>query len=295
MFQTFGEKWDSVMTSEVTGLYEMFPFPSPEVGTPLVDVVADQMPFLLGDNCLDGWRMLDAGCGTGHILVALALRYPKAYFIGLDACQRSLDIARHLAEYHGANNVEFVQGTIPDLDLPNKFDLITCFGVLHHMPDPRAGLRWLSEHLADDGLLHLWLYNALGEHGRMLDRELALLFTSIDEGKSGLETVHALGITLPQTQYGLPADQTEPELSAAEQDVFDADAYLNPICPADAVHRRARAIQGPGYRMGGGRSGLFRRCRQVRRPWRHRERQRSVRRRGRTVRRYQSAPTSAFV
>jgi SAM-dependent methyltransferase len=229
MFQTFGEKWDSVMTSEVTGLYEMFPFPSPEVGTPLVDVVADQMPFLLGDNCLDGWRMLDAGCGTGHILVALALRYPKAYFIGLDACQRSLDIARHLAEYHGANNVEFVQGTIPDLDLPNKFDLITCFGVLHHMPDPRAGLRWLSEHLADDGLVHLWLYNALGAHGRMLDRELALLFTSIDEGKSGLETVHALGITLPQTQYGLPADQTEPELSAAEQDVFDADAYLNPI------------------------------------------------------------------
>lgn len=157
------------------------------------------------------------------------LRYPKSYFIGLDACRRSLDIARRLADYHGADNVEFVQGSIPHLDFPKKFDLITCFGVLHHMPDPRAGLRWLCEHLTDDGLLHLWLYNALGEHGRMLDRELALLFTSIDEGKAALETLHALRLTLPQTQYGLPADQTEPELSTAEQDVFDADAYLNPI------------------------------------------------------------------
>jgi len=217
------------MTCEVGRLYEMFPFPSPEVSTPLVDVVADQMPFLLGNNCFDGWLMLDAGCGTGHVLVALALRYPKAHFIGLDPCQRSLDIARRLAEYHGANNVEFAWGSMPDADLAKKFDLITCFGVLHHMSDPRAGLRWLCEHLADDGLLHLWLYNALGEHRRMLDRELALLFTSINEGESALETLHTLGFALPQTQYGLPADHIEPDLSTAEQAVFDADAYLNPI------------------------------------------------------------------
>ncbi|MGH3827221.1 MAG: class I SAM-dependent methyltransferase [Pseudonocardiaceae bacterium] len=217
------------MTIDVARLYEMFPFPSPEIDTPLVDVIANQMPFLLGENPLDGWRILDAGCGTGHTLVALALRYPKAYFVGLDACQRSLDIARRLAEHHGADNVELVQGGIPDLDLPTKFDFITCYGVLPIMSDPRAGLRWLSERLADEGLLHLWLYHTLGEHGRMLDRELALLFTSIDEGKSALEMVRALRITLPQTQYGLPVDQIEPELSAAEQDVFDADAYLNPI------------------------------------------------------------------
>jgi SAM-dependent methyltransferase len=217
------------MTSEVARLYEMFPFPAPEVGIPLIDVVANEMPFLLTDNCLDGWQVLDAGCGTGHILVALALRYPNAHFIGLDVCQRSLDIARRLAEHHGAGNVDFVQGDIPDLDLPNKFDLIICFGVMHHMPNPRAGLRWLSEHLADDGLLHLWLYNALGEHGRMLDRELVQLFTSVDEGKSALETVRALGLTLSLAQYGFPAGWTGSGMSTAEKDAFDADAYLNPI------------------------------------------------------------------
>jgi SAM-dependent methyltransferase len=216
-------------TSEVVRLYEIFPFPSPEASMPLIDVVANEIPFFLADNHLDEWQVLDAGCGTGHVVVALALRYPKANFIGLDACQRSLDIARRLAENHGADNIEFIHGSIPDLDLSRKFDLIICFGVMHHMPDPRAGLRWLGRHLADDGLLHLWLYNALGEHGRMLDRELVQLFTSVDEGKSALETVRALGFTLSLAQYGLPAGWTGSGMSTEGQDVLDADAYLNPI------------------------------------------------------------------
>jgi SAM-dependent methyltransferase len=217
------------MTSKVTQLYEMFPYPSPEVGIEVGDGVVNDMPFILADNRLDGWHVLDAGCGTGHILVALALRYPKAHFIGVDACPSSLDSARRLAESHGADNVEFVLGSIPDLDLSKKFDLIICFGVIHLMPDPQAGLHWLGEHLADDGLLHLWLYHALGEHGRMLDRELVQLFTSVDEGKSAMETVRALGVTLSLTQYGLPVDWPASGMSTASKDVMDADAFLNPI------------------------------------------------------------------
>ncbi|MGH9566670.1 MAG: class I SAM-dependent methyltransferase, partial [Candidatus Angelobacter sp.] len=194
----------------------------------MIDEMENEMRFILvEDNRLDGWQVLDAGCGTGHTLVALALRYPKAHFIGIDACSGSLDIARRLAENCGADNVEFVLGSIPDLDLSKKFDLITCLGVMHHMQDPQAGLRWLSGHLADGGLLILWLYNAVGEHDRMLDRELVQLFTSVDEGKSALETVRALGFTLSLTRYGLPSDQPLP--SVLSKDVYDADAYLNPI------------------------------------------------------------------
>ncbi|MGH3773891.1 MAG: class I SAM-dependent methyltransferase, partial [Pseudonocardiaceae bacterium] len=72
------------MTSEVARLYEVFPFPAPDAGIPLIDYIADEMSFLVADDCLDGWQVLDAGCGTGHNLVALALRYPGAHFIGLD-------------------------------------------------------------------------------------------------------------------------------------------------------------------------------------------------------------------
>ena len=213
------------MTSEVARLYEMFPFPRPEASRPPIFLVAREMSFLLVDNRLDGWRVLDAGCGTGHIVVGFAKQYPDAHFIGVDASQRSIDTARRLAENYGVSNVEFIHGNIPDLSFSEKFDLITCLGVLHHLPDPRVGLLWLSEHLAASGLLYLWLYNALGEHGRMLDRELVQLFTSIEEGESALEILRALGITLPLDQYGW----TGSENSVTEQDVIDADAYLNPI------------------------------------------------------------------
>ncbi|MDX3852390.1 class I SAM-dependent methyltransferase [Streptomyces sp. AK02-01A] len=217
------------MTSEVARLYEAFPFPSPEPDSGLIDVVAREMPLVLSDSSLDGRRVLDAGCGTGHTLVALALRHPEARFTGMDACRRSLGVARHLAERHGATNVDFVHGTMPHLGLTDRFDLIICFGVLHHLPDPRAGLSWLTEHLNTDGLLHLWLYNALGEHGRMLDRELVQLLAPPGGPAAGLETVRKLGLTLPLAEYGFPSGWNGSALSRAEQDVFDADAYVNPV------------------------------------------------------------------
>ena len=217
------------MTTDVASLYETFPFPSPDSTTPLIDVVAKEMRLVLADDRLDGWDVLDAGCGTGHTLVGLAQRYPKARFVGLDACQHSLDIARGLAEHHGVDNVEFIHGTMPGVDLPRRFDLIISFGVLHHLPDPRAGLAWLVDNLAEHGLLHLWLYNALGEHGRMLDRELVQLLTPAGELASGMQTVRALGLQLSLSEYGFPSGWTGSGMDAAEQEVFDADAYLNPV------------------------------------------------------------------
>ncbi|MGH3791180.1 MAG: class I SAM-dependent methyltransferase [Pseudonocardiaceae bacterium] len=121
-------------------------------------------------------------------------------------------IASHPGQYPGAGSLE-------------EIDLIICIGVMHHMPDPQAGLHWLGRHLTDDGLLYLWLYNALGEHGRMLDRELVQLFTSVNKGKSTLEIVRALGITLSPTQYGLSADWPGSGMNTASKDVVEADAH----------------------------------------------------------------------
>ncbi|GGX30995.1 class I SAM-dependent methyltransferase [Streptomyces noursei] len=217
------------MTSDVAQLYETFPFPSPAEDAPVMEMVAEQLPFVLRDTELAGWEILDAGCGTGSILMALALRYPKARFTGVDACRRSLEIARRSAERYGVTNVEFVHGSMPELDLQRRFDLAVCCGVLHHLPSPRAGLRWLTEHLTDDGLVYLWLYDAVGEHGRMLDRELVRLLTSPDNPEGGLATIRDLGLELSLADYGFPVGWTGTALTTAEQDVADADAYLNPV------------------------------------------------------------------
>ncbi|MCZ2523488.1 class I SAM-dependent methyltransferase [Streptomyces sp. HB2AG] len=217
------------MTTEVTRLYDAFPFPSPGAELPLIEVVADEMHLLVEDGSLDGWTVLDAGCGTGHTLVGLARACPGARFVGLDACGTSLDIARSLAERHGTDNVEFVHGDLLDVRLHRRFDLVVSFGVVHHLPDPRAGLHRLAGLLADDGLLHLWLYNSTGEHGRMFDRELVRLLAAGDDPASGLAAARALGLRLSLDRYGFPAGWTGAGMSPAEQDVFDADAYAHPV------------------------------------------------------------------
>lgn len=207
--------------AELRRLYERYPYPSPDPDSRPVHDVAAGIALLLPGADLAGWRVLDAGCGTGHRLVALAQRYPGATFLGVDPVERSLDVARDLAARNGVRNVEFVRGGFPGLPLPFRFDLVVCSGVLHHLADPAAGLAWLADRLGDDGLLYLWLYHALGEHDRMLDRELVRLLGG------DLTAVRALGLRLSGTRYGATAGSRAP--GEREQDVLDADAYLNPV------------------------------------------------------------------
>ncbi|MFH7339452.1 class I SAM-dependent methyltransferase [Streptomyces sp. KHY 26] len=208
-------------------LYERFPYPSPEVEGALIRDTAIAIALLLEDDRLQNWRVLDLGCGTGHRLVALALQYPDAQFTGIDPSKRSLDVARELADRNGVTNVRFVHGAIPELVLPETFDLIVSTGVLHHIPRPEEGVRWAVEHLVADGLFYLWLYGALGEHSRMLDRELVHLLAGESGDGPDLETVRALGLKLSRTRYGATSEGGG--ATQRVQSSLDADAYLNPI------------------------------------------------------------------
>lgn len=219
------------MSTDPATIYDQFPYPRPDAGPDLLHDVSHALLLALRNARLPGWQVLDAGCGTGHRLVSLALQYPEASFLGLDRSQRSLAVARSLAEQHGARNIEFVAGDLHQLTLDRRFDLIVCSGMLHHLPDPAAGLRALTGALAPDGLLYLWLYHAVGEHDRMVERELVHLFvgTTGGPGPAGpdLGILRALDIRVSPVRYGGAADAGD--LSPAVQDVLDADTYLNPI------------------------------------------------------------------
>jgi len=103
----------------------------------------------------EGKYVLEAGCGKGRHSRTVARWSPELLF--------SVDLSR--AVYLAAQNtVEFpnvhcVRADLLNLPFPeNRFDLVFCVGVLHHLADPEAGLRALWKCLKPGGRLCLWVY-----------------------------------------------------------------------------------------------------------------------------------------
>jgi SAM-dependent methyltransferase len=210
----------------VRAMYEIYPYPSPIAGDSLIEDVANGLYSLFGERSLKGWRVLDAGCGTGHRLVGVARRYPGADFVGIDMTTASLDVAKRLAEKHGVGNVSLEQGDILHLDMPGEFDLVICTGVIVCLDSPRRGMENLASLLAPDGILFVWLYDAVGEHERLLERELLQLMIGPDHRLDrAVEVMQDLGLRLNVDQYGSSASQ---HLGEASQLNIDVDAYIHP-------------------------------------------------------------------
>lgn len=113
-----------------------------------------------------GFRILDAGCGTGDNTVFLAevLRDTGVEVVGFDLSSASLDITRKRLAARGLDKTRLVQGRIEDLpsmDL-GLFDYVISAGVLHHLPSPEAGLAAVTRVLKPHGVLGAMLYGLYG-------------------------------------------------------------------------------------------------------------------------------------
>lgn len=227
-------------TKHVRQMYEQFPYPSPIVGDSLISDLSIMIGLLFPGNELTGWKILDAGCGTGHRMLAMAKDYPQAFVTGLDMTWASLDVARQLAKKHRATNVELIQGNLLDLAEGERYDLIVSTGVIHHLSDPARGLRNLCRRLSDDGVILLWHYHALGEFDRLLARELILLLSGGERDSLAEETVllSEFGFDLSTVRYG--TDTSTLPSDALSRSSINADAYLHPIVN---TYRFAEAVE----------------------------------------------------
>lgn len=105
-----------------------------------------------------GKYVLELGCGIGTDAVSFALF--GAHVTACDQSQASIEIVK-------ANREAFAleDDLVPILDdLANLcpfhiYDLIWCFGVIHHMPDPTAALNLAKSSLACHGELRLMVYS----------------------------------------------------------------------------------------------------------------------------------------
>ncbi len=109
----------------------------------------------------DGARVLDVGCGPGHLSLALARRR------GLDVTGVDLDPAMieraranaDAAAAHGgdARRPTFMVGDVAALAFPDaSFDLVVSTLSMHHWTDPAAGLAEIRRVLRPDGRALVW-------------------------------------------------------------------------------------------------------------------------------------------
>jgi len=100
--------------------------------------------------------VLEGGCGKGRH-TQLAARWGARDVVGVDL---SGAVETAFAATRSLPNVHIVQADIYRLPLARKFDYAFSVGVLHHLPDPRAGFRSLASKVKPGGHLSAWIYGA---------------------------------------------------------------------------------------------------------------------------------------
>lgn len=112
-----------------------------------------------------GWRCLEAGAGTGTVLLPLASRV-RGRGGRADAVERSPEFARYLREKikkRGWSHCRVIQSDILDAELPrNYYDLILARWVFLFLPDVLGHLRRLAAALKPGGILAVEDYHRDG-------------------------------------------------------------------------------------------------------------------------------------
>ena len=113
-------------------------------------------PFSLG-ALIPGERVVDVGCGAGiDSLIASRMVGPGGQVIGVDMTPGMLDRARRAAEEAGAQNVDFRQGYMEALPVPDAWaDVVIANGVLNLTPDKLKALGEMARVLKPTGRLQI--------------------------------------------------------------------------------------------------------------------------------------------
>jgi tetratricopeptide (TPR) repeat protein/tRNA G46 methylase TrmB len=168
---------DDPTSIAVRAHYEEHPYPRwlelPRVGkTNLRRHLQELFTHFSPPDFFDGReRMLIAGCGTGREPIAIALACELGEIVAVDLSRSSLAYARRMAAKLGANNIRFLHGDILAMSqLQQRFHVVECGGVLHHMQDPLRGWRVLVDRVMPGGLMKIGLYSERARAAEALAR-----------------------------------------------------------------------------------------------------------------------------
>ncbi|MHC4714326.1 MAG: class I SAM-dependent methyltransferase [Planctomycetota bacterium] len=134
-----------------------------------VERAAVSLRTMLGTDSLEGRTFLDVGCGSG--LFSLAARRLGAIVRSFDYDAESVACARELKRRFRPDDRDWAieTGSILDkdyLESLGRFDVVYCWGVVHHTGAMWEALANTADRVASGGMLFVAIYNDQGRASR---------------------------------------------------------------------------------------------------------------------------------
>ena len=116
----------------------------------LLDEILPGIPGAV-DALERGIEVLDVGCGSGRALNLMATSYPNSEFTGYDLSEEGIAAANAEARQRGLSNLRFEIQDASQLEIEDRFDLVTAFDAIHDQARPDAVLAGIARALRRDG------------------------------------------------------------------------------------------------------------------------------------------------
>jgi SAM-dependent methyltransferase len=190
--------------------------------------------------------ILVAGCGTSQA-AKHAMRWPSAKVTGIDFSATSVRCTEALKREYKLDNLQVHHLPLERAgELGVSFDQIVCTGVLHHLPDPDAGLGALRDVLEPDGAMNIMLYAPYGRTGvymlQDLCRRIGISATDVE--------IRDLVSALKVLPNGHPLQNLLREAPDFRSEAALADALLHPCDRAYSVPQLFAFLGRGGMRFG---------------------------------------------
>ena len=149
----------------------------------------------LEQRMVKGVSWADVGCGAGIAVIRLAEAFPASTFVGYDSFEGQLELARRAAAEAGVSDrvrFELLDGSA---GLPQRYDVISTFDVVHDAVDPDGLVAAIQRALNPDGTYLMLEMNSADDPDQNVGPLATLLY--------GISVVYCMTTSLAHGGHGL--------------------------------------------------------------------------------------------